>query len=169
MNEQFHLMVQKKSSCLSKWPVHLWFFWVLINFTHTHTDTQVHPEVSLSLFPSFPMVVPKCFNSQLRTKNQDHWKPLDLKNGLRIMVYSTKPLDWRMDLHRFDKHLFQTGSTRRPRPWHAWTDRPRQAGRNPFSPVKDLPILGFFGALAAAPWRFSDGLVVGGDWNIGEM
>jgi len=35
--------------------------------------------------------------------------------------------------------------------------------------VKDLPILGFFGALAAAPWRFSDGLVVGGDWNIGEM
>ena len=26
-----------------------------------------------------------------------------------------------------------------------------QAGRNPFSPVKDLPILGFFGAVAAAP------------------
>ena len=85
-------MVQTTSSCLSKWPVHLWFFWILMNFTHTHTDTQVHLEVSLPLFPSFPMVVPKCFNSQLRTKNQDHWKPLDLKNGLRIMVYSTKTL-----------------------------------------------------------------------------
>lgn len=30
----------------------------------------------------------------------------------------------------------------------------RQAARNPFSPVKDLPILGFFGAFAWATWPF---------------
>ena len=71
-----------------------------------------------------------------------YWKPLDYEIStkswlIRQTIELNRIFTW---FHNISRQI-QTSLSRST----------AEAGRNPFSPVKDLPILGFFGALSAAP------------------